>query len=176
MELARAIDEPGANAPPDSWDLLAEGHLRLGNPVRAGRLEAKGADRAEALGQPEKAASLRYKSGAYLFEAGKFAEADRSLIQGPGFAGRPRDLKAEGRDAPRPGPRPGGGDPRAGSLPGRLSRGARSPGPRLPPRPSTGEARWLLGQIRLAAAAPRRPSTSGRRSLTAILDGWKPGS
>ena len=37
---------------------------------------------------------------------------------------------------------------------GRLSVGAGGAGPRLPRRPGTGEARWLLGQVRLAAGRP----------------------
>jgi hypothetical protein len=154
MELAQAIDEPGLKAPPDWWDLLAEGHLRLGNPVRSGRLDAKGADRAEAQGQPEKASSLRYKSGAYLFEAGKFVEADRALTRVLDSPTASRELKsragmlralARGRavathesEASRP------------AYLAALEAQVRD----FPLDPSTGEARWLLGQIRLAAGHP----------------------
>ena len=154
MELARAIDEPAAAAPPEWWDLMAEGHQRLGNPTRAGRLEAKGADRAEASGQAEKAATLRYKAGAYLFEAEKFAEADRLLSKVRDAQASPKDLKG-----------------RAGML-RVLARGravaTREPGASkaayldalegqvrdFPVEPATGEARWLLGQVRLAAGRP----------------------
>ena len=76
IELARTLDTPGPDAPPEWWDLLADGYLKLGNPTKAGRLLAKGADRAEAAGQGDRAAPLRYKAGACLFEAEKFAEAD----------------------------------------------------------------------------------------------------
>jgi hypothetical protein len=154
MELARAIDEPGPDVAPDWWDLLAEGYLRLGDVVRAGRLEGKGGDRAELAGQAEKAAALRYKAGAYLFEAGKFAEADRRLTQVVDQPAAPRDLKA-----------------RAGMLRG-LARGralaAHDPDSsrssylsaleaqvrEFPRDLATGEARWLLGQIRLGAGRP----------------------
>jgi hypothetical protein len=154
MDLARTIDEPGEGASPDYWDLLAEGHLRLGDSIRAGRLVGKGADRAEAAGMPDKAASLRFKSGAYLFEAGKFAEADRRLSQVVDAPGGPRDLKA-----------------RAGMLRA-LTRGravaTREAGASketyltslesqirdFPTETSSGEARWLLGQVRLSAGRP----------------------
>ena len=154
MELARAIDEPGSDVPPDWWDLLAEGHLRLGNPVRAGRLVAKGADRAEASGQLEKSAALRYKAGAYLFEAGKFIEADRRLSKVAETSAAPRDLRA-----------------RAGML-RTLARGravaTREPEASkaayldaleaqvrdFPAEPPTGEARWLLGQVRATSGRP----------------------
>lgn len=154
MELARAIDEPGEKASPDWWDLLSEGHLRLGDEVRAGRIVAKGADRAEAQGLIEKAASFRYKAGAYLFEAGKFAEADRVLSPVINGVGAPRDLKARagmlralarGRglatheaDASRP------------AYLAALEVQVRD----FPLDFSTGEARWLLGQIRLSAGRP----------------------
>lgn len=154
MELARAIDEPGADDPLDWWDVLAEGHLRLGNPARAGRLEAKAADRASPTGHPDKTAGFRYKAGAYLFEAGKFAEADRLLSKVVDDPDMPRDLKT-----------------RAGMLRA-LARGravaTREPGASraaylealegqvrdFPLEPVTGEARWLLGQVRLAAGRP----------------------
>ena len=151
MELARTIDEPGADAPPDWWDLLAEGHLRLGDPVRAGRLDAKGGDRAEAAGQGDKAASLRYKAGAYLFEAGKFAEADRRLSRVIDQPGAPRDLKsragmlralARGRAVATREP-----EASKGSYLSALESQVRD----FPLEASTGEARWLLGQVRIAA-------------------------
>jgi hypothetical protein len=151
MELARTIDEPPADAPPDWWDLLAEGHLRLGDPVRAGRLDAKGGDRAEVAGQSEKAASLRYKAGAYLFEAGKFADADRRLTQVLDQVAAPRDLRARagmlralarGRAIATQDP-----DASMASYLSALEAQVRD----YPNEPSTGEARWLLGQIRLSA-------------------------
>jgi len=151
MDLARTIDEPAADALPEIWDLLAEGYLRLGDAARAGRMVGKGSDRAESTGQAEKAAALRYKAGAYLFEATKFAEADRRLTQVIDLPGAPRDLKA-----------------RAGMLRA-LARGraiaTRQPEASrasylsalenqvkdFPDDPASGEARWLLGQIRITS-------------------------
>jgi tetratricopeptide (TPR) repeat protein len=154
IELARTIDEPGKKAPADWWDLLAEGHLRLGNPVRSGRLEVKGADRADALDQPEKASSLRYKSGAYLFEAGRFLEADRSLTRVLDSPGASRDLKARAgmlRALAR-GRALATHDPEA-SRPDYLA-ALEAQVRDFPLELSTGEARWLLGQIRMTAGRP----------------------
>lgn len=152
MDLARTIDEPTSDMSPDWWELLAEGQLRLGDPVRAGRLVAKGGDLAESAGLAEKANALHYKAGAYLFEAGKFAEADRRLTQVVDRPTATRDLKAK-----------------AGMLRA-LARGravaTREPGASgaaylealeaqvrdFPDEPATGEARWLLGQIRQSAS------------------------
>ena len=154
MELARRVDEPGPSAPSEWWDLLADGHLRLGDPTRAGRLESRGADRAEAQGRPELAAALRYKAGAALFAADHFAEADLQFGLVVGSSVAARDLKA-----------------RAGMLQG-LARGrALATGEvgssrkkylealeaqvrDFPGEIATGEARWLLGQARLAERRP----------------------
>lgn len=148
IELARAIDEPPPESPEEWWDLLAEGHLRMGDPARAARLDARAADRAEAMGRADRAASLRFKSGGCLFQAEKFAEADRALSRVVAAGSAPRDLRA-----------------RAGMLRA-IARGrdpaARQPGPTrasyiealeqqvrdFPDEPATGEARWLLGQVR----------------------------
>jgi hypothetical protein len=151
MELARTIDEPGPTAPAEWWDLLAEGHLRLGNPTRAGRLDAKGADRANVSGSADKAAMLHYKAGAYLFEAGKFTEADQQLTRVIEAPAVPKDLKARagmlrslarGRALATQ----EAGASREGYL-AALEGQVRD----FPNEASSGEARWLLGQIRQAA-------------------------
>ncbi|WP_435015941.1 hypothetical protein TA3x_003498 [Tundrisphaera sp. TA3] len=147
IEVAGAIDEPGETRPLDWWDTLAEGQLRLGNPARAGRLLAKGADLADA-GPPDRVASARMKAGACLFEAEKFAEAEKQLARVADDPQAPGDLRA-----------------RAGMLIA-LSRGRalslKQPGAaldayyraledqvrRFPDAPATGEARWLLGKVR----------------------------
>jgi hypothetical protein len=151
IELARAIDEPTLDAPAEWWDLLAEGHLRLGDPSRAGRLDAKGGDRAEALGKPELAATLRFRAGGCLFEAEKFEEADARLSSLVASPTAPRATRA-----------------RAGMLRA-LARGRglalkqpwtsrkayldalESQTRDFGDDPASGEARWLLGKARLAS-------------------------
>ena len=160
MDLASVVDEPGEGRPLDWWDVLAEGHLRLGNPSRAGRVLGKGADRGEASGQDEAATTMRMKAGACLFEADKFAEAERQLARVGDDEAAPLDLRA-----------------RAGMLLA-LARGRavalKQPGAteaayrtaledqvrRFPDATTTGEARWLLGKVRL---------TEGRRDEAIAL-------
>ncbi len=154
IELARGVDEPPRSAPPGWWDLLAEGQLRLGNAPRAGRLAAQGADRAEAQGQAEQAATLRFRAGAYLFEAEKYAEADGWLSRVAESTAAPAALRA-----------------RSGML-RTLARGralaTRQPGASkeaylkalegqvrdFAADPASAEARWLLGKVRVAAGRP----------------------
>ncbi|WP_435010640.1 hypothetical protein P12x_001919 [Tundrisphaera lichenicola] len=151
MELARTVDEPAKDAPPEWWELLAEGQLRLGNPARAGRLAAKGADHADEIGRADNASALRYKAGACLFEAEKFAESDRALTRVFETTKAPKELRAK-----------------AGMLRA-LARGralaTREPGASrasyqeglecqvrdFPDAPPTSEARWLLAKLRLAS-------------------------
>ena len=154
IELARAIDEPVAPAPESWWDLLAEGQLRLGNPIRAGRLAAKGGDRLEAQGQPAAAARLRSKAGACLFEAEQFAEADRVLtrvVDAPAVAAQARAkagmLRALARGRGLALRQPGASRE---SYLSALEAQVRD----FPADPATGEARWLLGKVR---------QSSGRR-------------
>ncbi len=151
IELARAIDEPAASAPEGWWDLLAEGQLRLGNPTRAGRLAAKGADRLEAGTQPAAAARLRSRAGACLFEAGQFAEADRVLtriVDSPAVAADARAkagmLRALARGralATRQ-----AGASRESYLSALEAQVRDFPGDQ-----ASGEARWLLGKVRLSS-------------------------
>jgi tetratricopeptide (TPR) repeat protein len=154
MELARTVDEPAGDAAPETWDLLAEGHLRLGDATRAGRLEAKGAERADVIGLVDQAASLRYKAGACLFEAEKFAEADRWLSRVVETPKAPRDLRgragmlralARGRALATRQP---------GASRSSYQQGLESQVRDFPDEPATGEARWLLGQLRLASGRP----------------------
>ncbi len=151
MELARAIDEPPANSPPDWWDLLVDGHLRLLEPERAARLAIRGADRAEAMGSIEAATQLRFKAGACWFQAEKFAEADALLGRIADDSKAPRSLRAKagmlraigwGRALANREP----GATKAAYL-SALEAQVRDFGD----DPVSGEARWLLGKIRLAS-------------------------
>jgi hypothetical protein len=153
LELGRGVKEPDSAQDPDAWDLLAEAAIVAGDFGRASALEAKGADRAEAMGQPEKAAALRLRAGAALFRAEKFLEADAML-----------NRVADARQA-------GDSRPKAGLL--RIMARARAlatkqPGASqsaylaalesqirdFPKDPSANEARWLLGKLRLATSSP----------------------
>ena len=149
MELARAIDEPGAISPPDWWGILAEGHLLLLEPERAAKLASKAADRAEATGADS--SQFRFKAGASWFQAEKFVEADRLLGQVADDPKIARPLRAK-----------------AGMLRA-MSRGralaAHQSGVSkasylaalegqirdFADEPVSGEARWLLGKLRLAS-------------------------
>ncbi len=150
MELARAIDNPGPNGLPGWWDLLVEGRLLLLEPAQAAALAGRGADRAVAT-HNDQAAPLRFKAGACWFQAEKFSAADASLTQVVTDQHAPGSLRAK-----------------AGMLRA-ISRGralaTRQPGAspaayltaledqvrNFPDDPSSGEARWLLGKLRLAA-------------------------
>ncbi len=79
--LARALDEPPRQAEPEAWDLLGEAALGTGDPARASRLVARGADRAAGLHQGAEAARLRLRAGAILYQAGDFAGADPLLTR-----------------------------------------------------------------------------------------------
>ncbi len=151
VALARGLSEPEPGQGPDSWDAMAEGALALGDLGRAAALEVKGADRAETLGKADQAAALRLRAGALLFQAERFLEADALLSKVAS------------------GPEAGASRPKAGLLRA-LARGralaVRVPGAStrayaealeaqvrdFPQDPSTGEARWLLGKLRLATS------------------------
>ena len=158
LSLARALKEPDAGQDPDAWHALAEGYSGLGDPDHASALEARGADRAEALGRHEQAATFRLRAGALLYQAGKYREAD--------------PLLSRVVEDPKAGP----SRPRAGSLRA-LARGRalalKRPGATLkdylaaleyqihefPDDPTAGEARWLLGKARLAIGRSRGRTT-----------------
>jgi len=151
MELARAIDEPPPNSPPEWWDLLAEGHLRLLEPERAAKLALRGADRAEATGDVEAATQLRFKAGACWFQGEKFAEADAILSRIADDSKAPRPLRAKAGMLRAIG--------RGRALVGHEPRGSKSAYIAaleaqirdFADDPASGEARWLLGKLRLAS-------------------------
>ena len=176
MELARAVDEPADDAPPEWWDLLAEGHLRLGDPTRAGRLEAKGADRAEALG-PDRPGRLAPVQGGGLPVRGREVRRGRPMALAGSWTRRgPPATSGPGRGCSGPWPGAGPWPPGSRARRGRPTSEALEAQVRdFPDEPSTGEARWLLGQLRLASGRPRRgPGPLVAASLTAIPDGWRP--
>jgi len=149
VAAAAAVDEPTPGQQPDAWDLLAEGAAALGDPARAGSLERKGADRAEALNLGERAVGLRLKAGAYFFQAEQYDQADPLLAKvaedPKAGAVRPRAglLLALARGRALAAGRPGFSQ-------GDYASALRDQVRRFPDDPSASEARWLLGKLRLA--------------------------
>jgi hypothetical protein len=150
IELAQRLVEPDANQSSEAWEAVAEGALALGDVTRASRLEARAAARADALGNAELGATLRLRAGAYLYQAERYAEADTLLTQvvenpraGPprGDAGMLRAM-ARGRALALKQP----GASRKAYLDA-LETQIRD----FPDHPSTNEARWLLGRLRLVS-------------------------
>jgi hypothetical protein len=149
LALAQAIAEPGPAQTPEAWDLLAEGFLAQGKSDGASALEAKGAERAEALGRRELAAAMRSRAGAILFQAGKFGQADGLLTRvfddrqagsARAKAGMLRILaRARGLSQGQPGFTR---EALVEALTAQLAT--------FPDDPSASEARWLLGKFRLA--------------------------
>ncbi len=168
LELARSGLTPDAGHPPAVWDALAAAYGEAGDPATAGVQMAKAASRATALGQPDDAASYRLRAGGYLYQAGKFVEADQVLSQvadNPGptsvraKAGMLRAL-ARGRAV-------------AMGLPGastaRYAAALERQVADFPTDPATDEARWQLG--RLAVADGHRDRAEG---LWAAIDARSP--
>ena len=151
IALARSLIEPAPSLGPDAWDALAEGFLIVGDPARAGAIEAKGASRAEALGRAEQATAMRLRAGAYLFQAGRFIEADAPLsrVVADPKAGDVRARAGLLRILAR-------GRALATKLPEASQRSyveaLESQIRMFPDDPSAGEARWLLGRLRLATS------------------------
>ena len=158
--LAATVSEPDADDDPGRWELLAEGHLARGDLGQAVALNRKGADHAEAAGDPGRAWLMRYRAAAILVRAGRFEEAAEAL--GP--------LAEAARDPQGPAP----ADQRAnaslleGLALGRVaSTAVAGPEQRLayessirehlgafPDDPTAGEARWTLGRLRASAGDP----------------------
>lgn len=182
LDLARSIDEPGPEAAAEDWAVLADGQLRLGDVNRAADLAARGADRADATGRADRAAALRTRAGAILFQAGRFAEADLILT-------RVADDPAAGPDRIKAGllRALARGRALAGRMPGatasRFVQALEAQIRAFPADTSAGEARWLLGlhmraagQIGRARAAwaeipPGHPRRISAR--LAIADGFQ---
>jgi hypothetical protein len=167
IELARRVVEPDADQGPEAWEAVAEGALAMGDLPRASKLEAKAAARAEAMGHPAEAANLRLRAGAYLYQAECYDEADALLTQvaddpkagaAHGGAGMLRAM-ARGRSLAQG--RPGASRKAYNDA---LEAQIRD----FPSDPSTQEARWLLGRLRLAAA--------DREAAQALWSSIPPGS
>jgi len=133
------------DAPRDFWDAVAEGFDVRGDPVQAAATSEKAAARALRDGRRAEAAESRLRAAGFLFQAGRFAEADALLekIVADDRAGpsRPRasllQALARGRmveDA---------ADPRGDRYEQALVRHLKE----FPDDPTSNEVRWMLGTL-----------------------------
>jgi hypothetical protein len=151
LELAKCGIAPAENHPSEVWDALGVAYGMAGDPQKAAAQMVVAAGKASALGQAEAAAGFRLRAGGFLFQAGKFPEADAVLTQVDDSTA-PAPLRAKAgmlRCLAR-------GRALALGLPGTsrasyadaLERQIRD----FPADPATDEARWLLGRLAIAGS------------------------
>jgi len=151
LELAKSAIAPDASHPPEVWDALAVAYGMAGDPVKAAAQLVRAADQAAALGQAEAAAAFRLRGGGFLFQAGKFPEADAVLsLVAAGPAPAPLRAKAGMLRCLARGRALALGLPgySTASYAAALEAQIRD----FPGDPVTDEARWLLGRLALAAS------------------------
>ena len=130
----------------EAWDILAESYEISGDPAKAGQLELRAVARALELGQPQAAAGFRLRGGGFLFQAGKYTEADAVLSavaddpQAGASRARAGMLRALARGRALASGAPG---ITAATYAQALRRQIRD----FPTDPVTAEARWLLGTL-----------------------------
>ncbi len=155
LELSASALSPDPAQPPEVWEALALAFSVKGDASAAGAQMALGADRAAALGHTDTAASFRLKAGGFLFQAGKFAEADSvlsQLVDSPGPAARRARAGmlravARGRSAALG---------LKGASTARYIAALEQQIKDFPKDPSTDEARWLLGKAAVATGGRQR--------------------
>jgi tetratricopeptide (TPR) repeat protein len=148
-EWAASGVEPGDDDPPEAWDALAEGTEIRGDEVKAAGFEEKAAARAERLGDKEAAAGYRLRGAGFLFQAGKYGEADvllaRVVDDPTAGASRPKagllQCLARGRALAA-----GSQGVTLRDYAEALERQVRE----FPDDPTATEARWLLGNVEQA--------------------------
>ncbi len=158
-ELARSGVDPDSKHEPEVWDILAEAHEVVGNAQQAGTLEERAALRALELGRSDAAARFRLRGGGFLFQAGKYLDADAMLtkVVGDPKSGNLRAKASMLRGLAR-------GRALAAGLPGitpaayaqALEEQVRD----FPDDPATDEARWLLGSLARASGDTSRAEAS----------------
>lgn len=149
-EWAAAGVEPEGTAKPEVWDALAEGYNIRGDAEKAAALEEKAAVEAERAKNQEAAAMYRLRGGGFLYQAGKFDEADAALgpVVNDPQAGAHRakagllQALARGRALTT-----GSTKTNRADYAEALERQLRE----FPDDPSSAEVRWLLGGVRLSA-------------------------
>ena len=158
LDLARGALEPDSKQPPEVWNVLADAYAMAGEPAKAGAEMVRAADRAAGLGQTAQAAAYRLRGGGFLFQAGKFPEADLVLsrIADDPAAGPLRAKAGMLRCLAR-------GRALSLGMPGASSASYASALKRqigdFPLDPSTDEARWLLGGLAIGAGDRARAET-----------------
>jgi hypothetical protein len=157
-DLAQSGIDPDSRHEPEVWDILAEAHEVVGDAQKAGALEEQAALRALALGRPD-AARFRLRGGGFLFQAGKYVDADDMLSKviadpkGGALRAKASMLRGLAR-----------GRALAAGLPGitpaayaqALDEQVRD----FPDDPATDEARWLLGSLARASGDSSRAEAS----------------
>src|SRR5271157_826246 len=153
LALAQSSIDPDPRNPAEIWDILAEAHEVQGDTVKAGALELRAARRAEEQGQAEAAAGFRLRGGGFLFQAGKYADADALLS-------RVADDRRAGAFRPKAGMlrAMARGRALATGVPGvtasAYAEALQQQIVDFPADPATDEARWLLGTLLRAAGEP----------------------
>ena len=81
VELAQSRIVPDPRNEPEVWAAMADAYGTSGDPAKAGAQMQRAAKQATARGRGDLAATYRLRGGGYLFQAGKFQEADALLSQ-----------------------------------------------------------------------------------------------
>lgn len=146
IQLARALNEPAASEPWNSWTMLAESKLLLGETEAACSLYREAARRAGAAGQPVDAATSAYRAAALALRAGRLNDSVswlESILNDPASGSiRPRAsllrVVALGKLSEQ------AEDPTAEQ---NYQAALRTHVEQFPEDPTSAEARWLLGEI-----------------------------
>jgi len=155
LDLARSGIVPDAKHEPEVWDSLADAYGTAGDPAKAGAQMERAGKQAAARGRADVAAAYRLRGGGYLFQAGKFQEADALLSQvaddpaAGAVRARAGMLRALARGRASALHLPGAS---ATSYAKALEQQIRE----FPRDPSTDEARWLLGGLAVASGDRER--------------------
>jgi hypothetical protein len=147
LAVGRSIRSLGPESEPSDFGLLAECRLAMKDPKGAAGLADQGADRAMALGRKPEETALRMRSGAILFQAGLFSDADLPLskVIDDDNAGSIRPKASLIRAMAR-----GRGviAGQAGCTPASYQKALDDHLKAYPDDPTAGEASWLLARVR----------------------------
>ncbi|HEX3451058.1 MAG TPA: hypothetical protein VHS97_22580 [Isosphaeraceae bacterium] len=170
LDLARAEVQPDARQPAEVWDALADAYGTAGEPAKAGAEMAKAAEHAAELGQTAAAMAYRLRGGGFLLRAARFIEADALLskVADDPSAGSLRAKAGMLRCLAR-------GQALELGLQGSSSASYKAALEQqlrdFPTDPSTDEARWLLGQLAVAAGDRARAETLWS-AIAAVSPRW----